>query len=242
MYIEKGKIAAGSLSEVSDSLWRRRYAAFVRLYKGRDDVIAEQRDGQYLPAAGAGLTFERFLEHLRRQRTYAIYNKDDAGMVSFGLFDVDVLPRNQGWEALLADMGEKKRETALIMQTLTDMGLQRHNMLLEFPTVGYHLLIFFDEPVPAKALKALMGFVLERCSLASIPFYPRKVADSPWGDRVQLPLRINNNTSKRSNFIRDLDSFDPVKYDDEPDFSALEEVVLIDPMWVPRMMDRYDLK
>jgi hypothetical protein len=238
----KGEIAAGGLAEVSDNLWRRRYAAFVRLYKGRDDVIAERQNGEYVALKGAGLTFERFRDHVLMRKTYAVYNMDDAGRVNFGLFDVDVLQRDRGWDAILPELEEKRRETALIMQTLTDMGLQRRNMLLEFPTVGYHLLIFFDEPVPAKALKTLMGFVLERCGLASIPFYPRKVADSPWGDRAQLPLRINLNTSKRSNFIRDLDSFDPVKYDDEPDYSALEEVVLIDAKWVSRMMEKYDLK
>ena len=233
--------APGSLSEAEGNMWRRRYEAFVRLYKGRDDVIAERQNGEYVALQGAGLTFERFLDHVFMKKTYAVYNKDDAGRVNFGLFDVDVLQRGRGWDAILPELEEKRRETALIMQTLVGMGLQRRNMLLEFPTVGFHLLIFFDNPVPAKALKTVMRFVLQRSGLEQVPSYPKKTEQAR-GDRVQLPLRINLNTSKRSNFIRDLDSFDPAKYDDEPDFSALEEVVLIDAKWVPRMMEKYDPK
>jgi hypothetical protein len=225
-----------------EGLWRRRYQSFVRLYKGRDDVIAERLNGEYVALEGAGLTFERFMEHIRLQKTYALYNKDDAGMVNLGLFDVDVVQRNRGWDAILPELEEKKKETALIMQTLRDMGLQDRNMLLEFPTVGFHLLIFFNEPVPAKELKALMRFVLASSGLEHVPSYPKKTEDAPWGDRMQLPLRINLNTSKRSNFIRDLESFAPERYDEEPDFPVLEDVVPIDAGWLSDAVDKEGLK
>ncbi len=227
------------LSKSEEELWRHRYEAFVRLYKGRNDLIAEWRDTEYSTVHGAGLTFKRFLDHVQLRKTYAIYNKDDAGMVNFGLFDVDILPRNQGWEQLLLSMDEKRRETALIMQTLFDMGLDRRHMLVEFPTVGFHLFIFFDKPVPAKVLKTLMRFVLKRSGLEQIPFYPRNVEETPWGDRIQLPLRVNLRTSRRSNFVHELESFDPGNYASEPDFSVLEQVSLIDSKWVQRIMDKY---
>ncbi|MFC1958586.1 hypothetical protein ACFLV6_01535 [Chloroflexota bacterium] len=237
--MDKGK--SNELLKSEEALWRHRYEAFVRLYKGRNDVIAEWRDTKYFTVQGAGLTFERFFDHVQLKKRYAIYNKDDVGSVCFGLFDVDVLPRNQGWEKLLPSMDEKKRETALIMQTLFDMGLDRRNILVEFPTVGFHLFIFFHKPVPAKALKTLMRFVLKRSGLEQIPFYPRKVEETPWGDRVQLPLRVNVNTSRRSNFVRDLESFDPENYNDEPGFALLEEISLIGPEWLRSVMDKYDL-
>ncbi len=227
------------LSGVEEQAWRARYDLFVSLYRGREDVIAEHRNGEYEPVEGTGLTFERFLEHVRKEKTYAVYNKDDAGMVRFGLFDVDIFPRNEGWEKLLPFMDEKKQETSRIMQTLLEMGLERRNLLIEFPTVGFHLFLFFDGPVPARDLKALMGFVLKRAGLEKIPFYPRKVEGSRWGDRIQLPLRINRNTSRRSNFIRDLDSFDPERYDENPDFSVLQGVVPIGAPWVSRTMNAY---
>src|SRR5512142_3061591 len=129
--------SGASLSNSDEELWRRRYRSFMRLYKGREDVIAERRAGEYVPVPGAGLTFERFHEHAQMKTAFAIYNRDDAGRVSFGLFDVDVLPRDQGWEKLLLRMDEKKRETLLLVRTLMEMGLERQNLLVEFPTVGF---------------------------------------------------------------------------------------------------------
>jgi hypothetical protein len=213
--------------------WQSWYKSFTRLYKGRDDVIAEQNeDGEYVTIEGKGLTFERFLDHIHLRKTYAIYNMDDLKRVHFGLFDVDVLPRNQEWKSLLSGIEKKKQETFQIMETLMEMGLKRRHILLEFPTVGFHILIFFRNPVEARQVKTLMGMVLKRSHLAKIPFYPNKIAESPWGDRVQLPLRINRNTSRRSNFIRDLDTFDPEDYDPNPDFSVLKELESIPDDWM----------
>lgn len=216
-----------------NDLWRSRYEAFIRLYRGRRDVIAHQKeDGRYLPVEGEGLTLERFIDHVQLKQTYAVYNLDDSKKVHFGLFDVDVFPRDQGWPTLLAGIEEKRKETRRIMKALLDMGLRREQLLLEFPTVGFHLFLFFREPVEAKQLKGIMQAVLDRCQLSQIPFYPKKVEEHRWGDRVQLPLRVNRNTSRRSNFIRDLESFDPEHYDSDPDFSILDGIELIDRTWL----------
>ena len=233
--------AMGSDKE-KELIWHHRYKIFTSLYKGREDVIAEHRNGEYVPVEGEGLTFERFLDHVQLKKTFAVYNKDDAGKVNFGLFDVDVFPRDKGWEPILPALEGKKRDTLLIMRTLEEMGVERRNLLVEFPTVGYHLLIFFDQPVSARALKKVMGLVLQRSGLEQIPFYPRKVDDTPWGDRVQLPLRINNNTSRRSNFVSDLESFDPEHYSDEPNFDLLDQIVPISSGWVSSVLAKYGLE
>jgi hypothetical protein len=230
-----------NLSQEEEKTWRDSYALFTHLFRGRDDVIAEHCNGEYVSVEGAGLTFERFLDHVSLEKTYAVYNKDDAGMVRFGLFDVDVVQRSDGWAKVLPFLDEKKRETSRIIQTLLEMGLEQRNLLIEFPTVGFHLFLFFDGPVPAKDLKTLMGFILKRAGLPTIPFYPRKVDGSRWGDRVQLPLRINRNTSRRSNFVRDLESFDPKRYDDNPDFTILHDIVPIDAQWVSKTMSAYGI-
>ena len=209
------------------------YKSFIRLYKGRSDVIAEQKEGgEYISIEGAGLTFDRFLDHIHLRKTYAIYNMDDLKRVHFGLFDMDVFPRNQEWKYLLSGIEEKRKETLQVMKTLMEMGLKRQHILLEFPTVGFHILIFFKNAVQAKPVKMLMKKVLKRSNLTPIPFYPKEIIESPWGDRIQLPLRINRNTSKRSNFIRDLETFDPERYDPNPDFSVLEEVESIPDEWI----------
>lgn len=226
------------LDKESKLIWRRRYEAFTRLYRGREDVIAEQRNGEYFPIEGEGLTFARFLDHVQLKKTYAVYNKDEAGMVNFGLFDVDVFPRTKVWENIRPALEGTKQDTLLIMRTLEEMGLERKNMLIEFPTVGYHLLIFFDQPVSAEALKKVMSLTLQRAGLEKIPFYPRKVDGAPWGNRVQLPLRINLNTARRSNFVDDLESFDPEHYSDQPDFDLLDQVVPISSAWVRSVLDK----
>lgn len=198
-------------------LWREHYRSFTRLYHGRDDIIAHRRDGRYVDVAGEGLTLDRFRAHVEGRETYAIYNRDDAGMVRFGLFDLDIFPRDQGWDNLLRSMPAKKEETLRLVAALGETGLQADNLLVEFPTVGYHVLIFFTAPVPAGELKAAMAAILDRCHLADVPFYPRNL-DGPWGDRIQLPLRVNLNTGRRSNFVADLATFDPLHYPDDPDF------------------------
>ena len=213
--------------------WQNWYKSFIRLYKGRNDVIAEQNEGgEYISIGGEGLSFERFLDHIHMRKTYAIYNMDDLKRVHFGLFDVDVFPRNQERKYLLLGIEEKRKETLQLMKTLMEMGLKRQHILLEFPTVGFHILIFFRNPVEAKQVKMLMEKVLKRSNLTHIPFYPKNIAESPWGDRIQLPLRINRNTSRRSNFIRDLETFDPEHYDPNPDFSVLEEVESVPDEWI----------
>ncbi len=226
-----------SSDDEDGELWQKRYKTFVRLYRGRDDIIAEQKDGKYLPVEGAGLTFERFLDHIHLKKTYAIYNMDDLKRVSFGLFDVDVLPRKQGWSAIRPEIDGKRKESLRIIDTLLNMGLNRRNTLVEFPTVGFHILVFFKDPVPATKVKRFMEQVLEKGDLTQIPFYPRKIEDRPYGDRVQLPLRINLNTLMRSNFIQDLEHFDPEHYRETPDFSVLEEVEPIDATWVNRWVE-----
>ncbi len=180
---------------------------------------------------GEGLTLDRFRDHVQMKDTYTIYNRDDAGMVRFGLFDLDIFPRDQGWPNLLRALPGRKEEALRLVRTLVETGLSPANILAEFPTVGYHILIFFRSPVPARDLKAAMAAVLRRGGLPDVPCYPRKV-DEPWGDRIQLPLRVNLNTGRRSNFVADLPAFDPLDYPDEPDFSLLDRVTPVDPSWV----------
>ena len=70
------------------------YPLFMKIYRGREDCAAVKKEGTYSQVPG-GLTFERFREHVDLTRTYAIYQMDPAGNVSFCLYDLDVLPRKQ---------------------------------------------------------------------------------------------------------------------------------------------------
>lgn len=52
-------------------LWRGRYRSFVRLYHGRDDVVARWRNGQHLATEGERLTLDRCRDHIQMKDTYA---------------------------------------------------------------------------------------------------------------------------------------------------------------------------
>ncbi|MDF1591194.1 MAG: hypothetical protein P1P89_06740 [Desulfobacterales bacterium] len=199
------------------------YRNFIKIYRGRDDCAAVKKAGAYSKVPG-GLTFERFREHVTLVNTYAIYQMDPAGNVSFCLYDLDVLPRKQEWRILKDKIVLEKEKTLRVIRTLASLGIQRENILMEFPTVGYHLILYFTRPVSAMKVKRFVESTLEQSGLAETPFYPRSVEAGTTGDRIQLPFRMNTNTGRRANLISDLVSFDPENYDPVPDFSPLERV------------------
>ncbi len=201
----------------------KEYQLFSKCYRGREDFVAVRKNGSYEQIAG-GLTYERFQEHIELVNTYALYQMDASGNVSFCLFDLDVLPRKQEWEILVKKIALEKEKTRRVIQTLLSFGIKKENILIEFPTVGYHLVLSFSNPTPATIVKRFVEMTLEKSGLTDTPFYPRNVQAGTFGDRVQLPFRINNNTGRRSNLVKDLESFDPEDYDQTPDFTLLEKV------------------
>jgi len=211
----------------ANSSLEKAYRQFVKIYHGRDDCAAVKKEGSYSQITG-GLTFERFREHVSLINTYAIYQMDPAGDVSFCLYDLDVLPRKQEWPVLKDKIVLEKEKTLRVISTLASVGIQRENILMEFPTVGYHLILYFTRPIPALKVKRFMESTLKQSGLAETPFYPRSVEAGTPGNRIQLPFRMNSNTGRRANLISDLVSFDPENYDPDPDFSPLERVKPVD--------------
>lgn len=203
------------------------YRNFTKIYHGREDCAAVKKEGAYSQVPGS-LTFERFREHVNLINTYAIYQMDPSGNVSFCLYDLDVLPRKQEWRILKDKIVLEREKTLRVISTLASVGIQRENILMEFPTVGYHLILYFTRPIPAVKVKRFMESTLKQSGLAETPFYPRSVEAGTTGDRIQLPFRMNTNTGRRANLISDLVSFDPENYDPEPDFSPLEGVKPVD--------------
>ena len=209
---------------VSDNQWRQRYELFVARYRGRQDAIGLQGpDRSFHPVSG-GLSYRRFRQHIRGNSTYAIYNRDDAGGVSFILFDLDVLPRlPRPWEQWLEALSIKKKQAQALIRTLETMGISPNQVMVEFPTVGFHVLMFMAEPLPAPKAKLFAQLARDRAGLRfETPFYPNETGGR--GDLVPLPLRRNLITGRRSNFVRDLSTFDPSNYSEEPDFVPLEMV------------------
>lgn len=204
------------------------YRHFARLYRGRDDVIGEQAPGGSFSDRPGGLTPERFRAHLSGEATYAIYNKLEGGDVAFALFDLDVTDKSVPWETMCRNLEAEQAQALRLQSLLRRLGLAPENMLVEFPTVGYHLLLFFDRPAPADRVKGLMGELLKAAGLPSRPYYPY-ATDTPRGDMVRLPLRTNLYTGRRSIFLDDLAAFDPARYEPTPNLQVLRGIRPIDP-------------
>ena len=212
------------------------YRLFITIYRGREDCVAVKKEGSYSHIPG-GLTFERFREHVNLINTYAVYQMDPSGNVSFCLYDLDVLPRKQEWSILKDKIALEKEKALRVIRTLASVGIQKENILMEFPTVGYHLVLYFTRPIPAVKVKRFMESTLKQSGLAQTPFYPRSVEKGTNGDRIQLSFRINTNSGRRSNLIRDIASFDPENYDPDPDFSPLEKIKPVDADLVLKLTD-----
>ena len=219
-----------------NSLLNKEYRLFSRFYRGREDCVAIRKEGAYSQISGK-FTYERFRQHIGLVNTYALYQMVDSGNVLFCLFDFDVLPRNQPWKVLVKKIPLEKEKTQSAIKTLVTFGINKENILIEFPTVGYHLLLFFSKPTPAFIVKKFMQMTLAKCGLSETPFYPRKVEKGTYGDRIQLPFRINNNTRRRSNLVKDIESFDPEDYDQTPNFIPLEQIKPVESNLIIRLVE-----
>lgn len=212
-----------------DLMMRQHYQMFVRCYRGRQDVVAQQqKDGSFITLPG-GFTYKRFLEQIGQTNIYGIYNLDDDGNVGFIMYDMDIFPRlREPWEQLLPKLIAKKEQVQALLQALGELGVQSEQVLTEFPSVGYHVVLPLAKPLPIRQAKAFGRLAREKAGLRyETPFYPHEVFG--YGDMVRLPLRLNDLTGRRSNFLRNIASFDPAHYEQMPDFVPLERLRPIEP-------------
>ncbi len=222
----------------TDSLMRRHYKLFTNCYQGRTDVVAQQQpDRSFKPLPG-GFTYERFLEQIAQTNIYGAYNLDDNGNVGFLMYDMDIFPRTEeSYAELVPKLRAKREQVQALIMALKGLGVQPDQVLVEFPTVGYHIVLPLAQPTPVRTVKAFGRLARDRAGLTyETPFYPHQVTGH--GDMVRLPLRRNDLTGRRSNFVRDIATFDPATYSEEPDFAPLEKLRPIDPDVVVGALDK----
>lgn len=218
------------------------YRLFMRCYQGRSDVVARrQADGTFETISG-GFTYQRFLEQMEGRNVYCLYNLSADGTVGFVLFDADLFPRpgpGARWDELIPRLRAKKEQAIKLIQALEKMGIRKKQILVEFPSVGFHVVLALEKALPVRKVKAFARLAREQAGLTyELPFYPHELCG--YGDRVLLPLRRNENTGRRSNFVRDIFSFDPAAYDETPDFLPLTELQLIGPGIVEKILEAND--
>lgn len=176
---------------------------YVDVFKTRDDCFAiQRRNGSYAPL---DIQFEakHVKEHLEGEYTYGQYlvNPED-DTVQFACIDNDIEDDSDAplTNALVA--ARRERDHAI------SLGLDEKQVWLEFSgRRGYHMWVFFDDPVPAAHAKALMDEIDGQVEIdgGHTEVFPKQIALQPdgYGNLVKTPLGIHQKTGNRMVFIDD---------------------------------------
>ena len=140
------------------------------------------------------LTDRELIKHVRGADTVGVYQLGSDDTVKWLCFDVDV---RKG--VVLNEVEDEVQE--VVRQLRTELRTMRIPSLLEGSTnKGYHLWVFFTEPVPAAKVKSLGDFIVSGLDLPEhigIEVFPKQVHRRSYGNLVRMPLGIHPKTGKR---------------------------------------------
>ncbi len=187
---------------------------FLELFSGREGVYARMWHNSdnsisYSPV-NQPFNFQVAKNHLLGNYTVGIYPVRIDNTVLFSVFDVDIkksylepaLYNKEDFDAL--------RKAALevanaIKEVLNVYGIVSY--IEDSGYKGYHVWIFYDEPISAHYVKGFMQNVLKGVSVKydsiSVEIFPKqsKVKEKRYGSLVKLPGSFHLKTSKRTNFL-----------------------------------------
>jgi hypothetical protein len=198
------------------------------------DCFALQKDDGKYGKNLSPLTANEIKKHLSGDQTIGVYQIDTKNEVKFLCLDVDLKK-----EAIMDD--SPTQEQLATLQSVT-MKLYRvaeskgMTPLLEYSgRRGYHLLWFFESPVPAIAAR-LLGEEMRRGAASVAPnvgieIFPKQDERAAFGCVVKLPLGVHKLSGKRSALVGP-ETFTPI-IDPVP---ALQNVALIDPEKVSELV------
>jgi len=188
---------------------------FRRLFVNRDDCYAVQLESGGYRRVQKPLTDDILEMHLKGEITIGSYQLDKENKVKYLCFDLD--PEHL----------EDPKETA---KRIIDVCLEkpdgkhprvwRKAILLEasrYPDPSYHIWVFFEPELPAKAARWLGYRILELANLnpKQIEVFPKQdelTEEKPFGNFVKLPLGFHRVEQKWSRFLAPED-FKPVDAD-----------------------------
>lgn len=202
------------------------FAVFKRLFAPAGTRLFRQAAGQKEREPLEDLTPEAWQDHVGNGPQVGAYVQRADGKVRFSMFDIDISPRDASRAEMLRQMEDLKPVALRARAALERSGLTRQQVLVEFSGTGYHLWLFYEEPVPAALIQRIMLGVQNRVGLGASykPRFPFEMDR----DRVWFPLRINLKQGIRSVFVADLEGFDPANYPQELDLRPLATVQQVD--------------
>lgn len=152
---------------------------FCRLFRGRQDVYAlQQADGSYRPVRAA-ITTEVIGRHLNGEITIGVYL---------------VTPTVDTCSMAVIDVDQRSKAMAIgLVQACAKIGLTAEEILLESSgNKGFHLWVFFEEPLPARdAMRIGMAVSGQAGLLGKVEVFPKQahVPEGGFGNLIKLPGR-----------------------------------------------------
>lgn len=127
-----------------------------------------------------------------------VFQLGDDNTVKWGCIDVDISKRAEG------DMTEEvQQQTMKVAKALYAVIGRR--FLVEFSgSRGYHVWVFFQEPVQARYALALLDYAVgqvEPIDGVTFEVFPKQTAMKSFGNLVKLPLGIHKKTGNRCLFV-----------------------------------------
>ncbi|HPG58080.1 MAG TPA: CRISPR-associated primase-polymerase type A1 [Candidatus Wallbacteria bacterium] len=195
---------------------------FIDLFSGRDGVYALQfvdSNG----CAGYRPVRERFdrdalLSHLGGELTAGMYPVRSDNTVKFMAFDIDVSRHylmSCDESEVRSKLGEARLLVTEIVRRLASVAIVP---MVEFSGAkGYHVWVFFEEPVAAAVARKFAEVVLAKIDLEKyeyigVEIFPKQamVGDGAIGNLIKIPLGVHMKTGRRCEIL-DASTFEPVK-------------------------------
>jgi hypothetical protein len=163
------------------------------------------------------------IQHLSGARTMGMYQLAEDNTVKWLCFDVDIIKNApEGVDAL----SEAVKEHTLALARTLVKHLGKGTFLVERSgSKGFHLWVFFSEPIPARLVLALGRWIDGQTpppNGIAVEVFPKQTSQQGFGNLVKLPLGVHRKTGQRCFFVN-------AAFEDLPNqWAALQNVSLLD--------------
>ena len=187
---------------------------FLELFSGREGVYARMWHNSdnsisYSPVQQP-FNFQVAKNHLLGNYTVGVYPIRIDNTVIFSVFDIDI--KKSYLEDALYNESEFRKLKSGALETAKAIKevLNIYNIISYIEDSGYkgyHVWLFYEQPISAHYIKKFMENVLKGVDLKydyiNVEIFPKqkKVKENRYGSLVKLPGSYHLKTSKRTNFI-----------------------------------------
>ncbi|MCL6449059.1 MAG: AAA family ATPase [Armatimonadetes bacterium] len=160
---------------VTDNQSASKLQKFAALFAGRTDA--------YGSLTGACIkrpvTLQVYARHLAGKESIGIYPLRDDGTCWFAAQDIDMKD----------DQAKAAEMAGAVKETLAELGIPAY--IEKSKSKGYHIWLFFSEPVPAKDARRLLAGVWKKAVGGSVPeIFPKQdtLEGQTYGNYIHLPF------------------------------------------------------